>query len=326
MAQDRRDVKVVRATRAGLVPDDKNEPYTVTTAQMREYLQRQLDVVITDTNQHLAEGQAPMSNVQIKAYSCRMGEHFYPLVVTLPGTVIYKRAKKLSEVKNENNGRLNIANDIHEDLDDYGKGIRIQAPVYGGVKRFMYPDGGKGLDDQNARRNLGISASDAANAKRMCKLKRIKINKGGCLVTVMIDPFAVMSDMLVVNGDNRPYQILMHRAKRVRDGEYKFTITRSIREKKNKGGNATLERKIVCVSAKTSYKIQELYELSIRKFLMLLSAVDDAMTYETTRIGLMTGMVSTKEPLQHWIYKSEDEDLYGAAVDAQAFKENINGA
>lgn len=96
--------------------------------------------------------------------------------------------------------------------------------------------------------------------------------------------------------------------------------------KKNKGGNATLERKIVCVSAKTSYKIQELYELSIRKFLMLLSAVDDAMTYETTRIGLMTGMVSTKEPLQHWIYKSEDEDLYGAAVDAQVFKDSVSNA
>lgn len=236
MAQDRRDVKVVRATRAGLKPDDTNEPYTVTTAQMREYLQRQLDVVITDTNQRLAEGQPPMSSVQIKAYSCRMGEHFYPLVVTLPGTVIYKRAKKRSDVKNENSGRLNIANDIHEDLDDYGKGIRIQAPVYGVLKRFMYADEGKGFNNPNVRRNLGISASDAANARRMCKLKRIKINKGGSLVTVMLDPFAVLSDMLAINGDNRAYQILMHHAKKVRDGEYKFSVTRTIRNKKNKGG------------------------------------------------------------------------------------------
>ena len=48
----------------------------------------------------------------------------------------------------------------------------------------------------------------------------------------------------------------------------------------------------------------------MRKFLILLSAIDDAMNYECTRIGLMTGMVSMKEPVEHWIYKKET-DLYG---------------
>lgn len=95
--------------------------------------------------------------------------------------------------------------------------------------------------------------------------------------------------------------------------------------KKNKTGTATLERKIVCVSAKSSYKIDELYGLTMRKFLILLSAIDDAMTYECTRIGLMTGMVSSKEPIEHWIYKQEDADLYGRASDAGEFKNKVSG-
>lgn len=96
--------------------------------------------------------------------------------------------------------------------------------------------------------------------------------------------------------------------------------------KENKSGTATLERKIVCVSAKSCYKIDELYELTMRKFLILLSAIDDAMTYECTRIGLMTGMVSSKEPVEHWIYKQEDADLYGRASDAGEFKNKVSGS
>ena len=64
--------------------------------------------------------------------------------------------------------------------------------------------------------------------------------------------------------------------------------------------------------------------MTIRKFLMLLSAIDDAMNYECTRIGLMTGMVSMKEPVEHWIYKKESDDLYGGeAVSLDDMKQTL---
>lgn len=100
--------------------------------------------------------------------------------------------------------------------------------------------------------------------------------------------------------------------------------TRKLREKKNKSGSATLERKVVCLAVKTGFTIDYIYSLTIRKFLMMFSAVDDLINYETARIGLMTGMVSSKEPLEHWVYKQEEEDIYGRGVDAGAFKEMIN--
>ena len=72
-------------------------------------------------------------------------------------------------------------------------------------------------------------------------------------------------------------------------------------------------------------KIEEIYNMTIRKFLMLLSAIDDAMNYECTRIGLMTGMVSMKEPVEHWLYKSE-KSMYGSAVTSDDYQSKIKSA
>lgn len=96
---------------------------------------------------------------------------------------------------------------------------------------------------------------------------------------------------------------------------------------KNNGGPvfASLEKKIVCVSAKSSYKIEELFNMSIRKFIMLLTAIDDAMTYECDRLGRMSGLVSSPKPLEHWIYKHE-ASLYETAVDANEYTSKISAA
>jgi hypothetical protein len=75
-------------------------------------------------------------------------------------------------------------------------------------------------------------------------------------------------------------------------------------------GSASIEKKIVCVSAVSNYKIDELYDLPIRKFLMLLTSIDDVITYATNRIGSMNGFVKMKNPPEHWIYKKE-KGMYG---------------
>ena len=96
---------------------------------------------------------------------------------------------------------------------------------------------------------------------------------------------------------------------------------------KNNGGpvSATLEKKMVCVAAKSSYKLEDIYKMPMRKFIMLLSSIDDAMTYECDRIGLMSGLVSSKKPLEHWIYKHES-GLYGEMTSKEAFTQQISNA
>lgn len=88
---------------------------------------------------------------------------------------------------------------------------------------------------------------------------------------------------------------------------------------------ASLERQIICVCAKSPYKIEEIYDLPMRKFIALLGVVDDALNYEATRIGLATGLASPKGPIEHWVYRKE-RGLYDTAVDLASFKGQINKA
>ena len=74
--------------------------------------------------------------------------------------------------------------------------------------------------------------------------------------------------------------------------------------------STTTELKLLAVVASTNYKLEEVYNLTIRKFILLLQLIDDKLTYTTTRIGMMSGMVSFKEPPEHWLYKKET-DVYG---------------
>ena len=108
------------------------------------------------------------------------------------------------------------------------------------------------------------------------------------------------------------------------DPDLKADYAERIRIKSQKSGKATTEKKIVCVAAKTSYKMDELYNMPIRKFLMLLSTVDDVIQYEATRMGMMTGMVSMKEPPEHWIYKKETDVLGDAYKSLDSFKSEMS--
>lgn len=99
-------------------------------------------------------------------------------------------------------------------------------------------------------------------------------------------------------------------------------------ELKSRGsGTATLERKIMGVCANTHWKIDEVYSLSIRKFLMILGMIDDIMNYTITRTGLMSGFASLPkgETVEHWLYK-KDEGMYGKAMDAESYKGQIEKA
>lgn len=99
-------------------------------------------------------------------------------------------------------------------------------------------------------------------------------------------------------------------------------------ELKSRGsGTATLERKIMGVCANTHWKIDEVYALSIRKFLMMLGMIDDIMNYTITKTGLMSGFASLPkgETLEHWLYKKED-GLYEKATDADSYRNQINNA
>lgn len=98
--------------------------------------------------------------------------------------------------------------------------------------------------------------------------------------------------------------------------------------KQGSGGTATLERKVVAISSQTNYKIEEVYNLPMRKFITLLELIDAVITYQADRTGMMSGMVTFKKPLEHWLYQKR-KSMYGEAVTQDAYTQQIakaNGA
>jgi len=56
---------------------------------------------------------------------------------------------------------------------------------------------------------------------------------------------------------------------------------------------------------------------------MLFGAIDDKLVYEAALQGRMSGFVSSKEPLPHWIYKKE-EDMYGSSMSLDDMKQQLS--
>lgn len=85
-------------------------------------------------------------------------------------------------------------------------------------------------------------------------------------------------------------------------------------------GSASTERRMVCLAVATGFPLEKIYDLTMRKFDKMLSAVNDLIEYKTVRLGIATGMVQLKdgETLPHWVYEKE-QDLVNGLVDVEGF-------
>ena len=74
----------------------------------------------------------------------------------------------------------------------------------------------------------------------------------------------------------------------------------------------TLEELIVHLTAETGYPIDYVYGLSYRKFRMMLKSVEDKTEYKILKAAEMSGNVTFKEPIEHWIYKKKKDKFANA--------------
>lgn len=76
--------------------------------------------------------------------------------------------------------------------------------------------------------------------------------------------------------------------------------------------HATLEKKIIALWISVNASLPEIYDMTIRKFVMALTTVDDLINYKIMKTASMSGFVSLPKgyTIEHWIYKP-DKDMYG---------------
>lgn len=99
---------------------------------------------------------------------------------------------------------------------------------------------------------------------------------------------------------------------------------REILARQSGAGEANLEKKKIGVAVGLHYKLEDIDKLPIRKFLLLFSTMDDLIEYKIIKLGRMAGLVSSKDPMEHWLYKKE-KSLYGEAVSLDSYVNKFKG-
>lgn len=74
----------------------------------------------------------------------------------------------------------------------------------------------------------------------------------------------------------------------------------------------TLEGLIIALIAELGYTVEYVNNMTYRRFRLLLKSVEDKIEYKIMKSAEMGGMVSFKEPVEHWIYKKKKNKFANA--------------
>lgn len=211
-------------TRAGISPSvNKSLPFSVTTSEVEEYLQKRVDAVVKASN-------GKVERYEVSVFSTESGTYFIPFVVVLPEKVLIGQSRQKTDMESIIDANNN---------DDK---ISIDPAYYKIFSPYRYNDHDEGQFFSDAwRRDNGVNKSTSYMLKRMRTPKIMKSNAmNSNAVVFMIDPVRVFYDMVVSDTDRRNFHIKITGLKRMESGKYRYDFKREIVDsKKNKKYNKT---------------------------------------------------------------------------------------
>lgn len=207
-------------TRAGIVPSDRALPFSVTTSEVEEYLQKRVDAMV----KALSETGKKVPKVDIRVYSTEAGKSFIPFVVTLPVSVL------TSKQRDDENDMEYIFNQKNED-----RNVNINEYYYKFFSSYIYDK-----NDEEAffsdvwRRQVGVYKNTSYTLKKL-RTPKVFTSGGTKYILFMIDPLRVFHDMVTSENDGRNFLITITNFKKMETGKFRYDFKREIADnKKNK--------------------------------------------------------------------------------------------
>lgn len=214
-------------TRAGITPDEKELPYSITTADVESYLNKKMDVIC---DQIAKKNGTDKEEIDVHVYTTEAGKDFLPFVVVLPMDVL-----KSKKQKNQNTASIFTP-------QDSDNACSMKDEYYNVFKPFIY-----NKDDEQAffsdewRRRVRVNRETSPVLKSLRTAKVQRMNGGNTSVVIfMIDPLRVFHDMLKIDGDNRDFHIEIGNLQKINTGNYKYFMKRVINKGKGKKYSNTL--------------------------------------------------------------------------------------
>lgn len=105
------------------------------------------------------------------------------------------------------------------------------------------------------------------------------------------------------------------------DPELKEAIEERKRLESAGAENPSLEKQEAAVITGSSYTFETIKELTLRKFTVLLRIIEAKLQYEAMRTGEMSGMVTFKNPIPHWLYSgNKKKSIMDEVTSLDSFK------
>ena len=213
-------------TRAGIQPSEQELPFSITTTDVKQYMQRKLNVVVNGMRQN---GLYSGEDIEVEVITVEMGSNFIPFTVVLPMNVLKERKRRSKD-------ELSIFNPKDSDAT-----VGIHEPIMKMFASYTFDKAdGEAFFSADWRRARGVSTTTSAVLKNN-RLPRIqKFNNGNLeRVTFLIDPIRVFHDMLMMENNNTNFMVEIYGWQKIRSGEFRYDMKRTInnKKKKGKGGN-----------------------------------------------------------------------------------------
>lgn len=100
---------------------------------------------------------------------------------------------------------------------------------------------------------------------------------------------------------------------------------KEIKRKIQNSKMCSFEDQLICVMISTPMKLEDVYNLSIRKFSKIIKRIDHKLHYQIFKTASMSGFVTFKSEIKDWMADLENEDKYAdVKVDEKEIKDKIN--
>ena len=102
---------------------------------------------------------------------------------------------------------------------------------------------------------------------------------------------------------------------------------KELKMRQNNNKICSLEEQMVCVLVSSNLKLEEIYNLTIRKFSKILQRADYKLHYQIYMTASTSGFVEFKDKslLKHWMSSLDSEDNFAdVKVEQDALEQKIN--
>jgi len=87
----------------------------------------------------------------------------------------------------------------------------------------------------------------------------------------------------------------------------------------------SLEEEIAILSNERGCDEEKIYNMTYRKFKIALNKIIELVDYKIMKTAEVSGMVTFKQPIDHWLYKTKKNKYGDAIADFDSFKNKVEG-